>query len=202
MQRKELAARSKPTPAARSTGDVLREENDRVAPAKKDAKSGAGAKGEHQEPTWDRKRGGKDKSNEPKWVLELRGLKGDPKCTFSLDLGDCAMHQFVSVYREANLADDYVFHGCLRWLAAMYFYFGGERFLHELAEGLSNSDSTASRWLSGQSVPAPRLRHRIIGQAFAIVGNIRSVRESGLARLNANADCGVVAPGEILERVY
>lgn len=120
------------------------------------------------------------------WMLAVTALQGDKSECFSLDLADVAMRHFVDVYRSADLTDDYVFHGSLRWLYAMSMFLGSERFQRDLAESLGSSDSSVCRWVKGQSVPAARLRRPIISSAFILVRKCREARGRGVDLFNSN----------------
>ncbi len=114
------------------------------------------------------------------WTSELSGFVGDETLSFAFDLVDVGMRHFIEVYKSADLRDDHVFSGSLRWLYAMYIYLHGDRFQKELADAIGTSDSSVSRWVKAQSVPAPRLRRRIILEASKLVS---AARETARVRI-------------------
>lgn len=109
----------------------------------------------------------------------LMPLHGAENGDFELVLLNEVMDQFHRHWKPEHIFDDFAFPAALRWYGAMYSFLGAAHFQRELAREIDVVESTVSRWLSGQSAPAPTVRGRALEAAERLVASAEKVRRAG-----------------------
>lgn len=114
-------------------------------------------------------------SHEPLFVA-LSGNEGE---ALQMDLYAKAMLSFREQWSMSLISDDFAFQGALRWLSAMYHYLGGVNFARALAVDIDVSESTVSRWLTGQTAPVYRIRVKALQAAEVKLRALETMRRKG-----------------------
>jgi hypothetical protein len=118
-------------------------------------------------------------------------LSGDESGKFELSLVRACATNLEENLARALPDDDFVFQSHLRFLAALYYFLGGAGFEASLAERMRRrtADETISRWINGQSAPAPSVRADALSAAVCLLKDIELQRRIGatLYDLTSNA---------------
>jgi len=108
-------------------------------------------------------------------------LAGDESGTFELLLTRDCVAALENQLPATKVNDDFVFHSHLRFFAALYYFLGGSNIATELSRKMERSPKpeTITRWLNGQSAPAPSVRADALGAAASLLKHIEVQRRAG-----------------------
>ncbi len=105
--------------------------------------------------------------------------KFQAKLYFQLNLLDEALDAFEDLFDEINENDTSVFQESFRFLAAMYFFMGGQFFEQTLSERTGLLAVELRSCMNGNGAPGANEQKRVMKAAIKMIDHLRLLRQNG-----------------------